>query len=96
LVDAFLRESYNVVAISLNVSRSLTAKTSLVLVDGDIGKLETAVKAVEAAIKHFRTIDVLVNTAPQILKFSERPLLFPTRYSASTFSVVLSASKVYF
>jgi NAD(P)-dependent dehydrogenase (short-subunit alcohol dehydrogenase family) len=63
LVEGFLREGYNVVATSRNVSHSLTASPSLVLVDGDIGKQETAVKTVEAAIKNFGTIDVLVNNA---------------------------------
>src|SRR5438034_6793436 len=63
LVEAFLKEGYNVVATSLNASQSLTASPSLVLVDGDIGKQETAAKTVEAAIKHFGTIDVLVNNA---------------------------------
>jgi NAD(P)-dependent dehydrogenase (short-subunit alcohol dehydrogenase family) len=58
LVEAFLKEGYNVVATSRNVSQSLTAKPSLVLVDGDIGKQETAAKAVKAAIKHFGTVDV--------------------------------------
>ena len=53
LVAAFLKEGYNVVATSRNVSQSLTASPSLVLIDGDIGKRETAAKAVEAAIKHF-------------------------------------------
>ncbi len=41
----------------------MTASPSLVLIDGDIGKRETAAKAVEGAIKHFGTIDVLVNNA---------------------------------
>jgi len=41
----------------------LTPSPSLVLVDGDIGKQETAAKAVEAAIRHFGTINVLVNNA---------------------------------
>ena len=63
LVEAFLKEGYDVVATSRDVSQSLTASPSLVLVDGDIGKQETAAKAVEAAIKHFGTIDVLVNNA---------------------------------
>jgi NAD(P)-dependent dehydrogenase (short-subunit alcohol dehydrogenase family) len=63
LVEAFLNEGYNVVATSRHVSQSLTASTRLVLVDGDIGKSETAAKTVEAAIKHFGTIDVLVNNA---------------------------------
>lgn len=68
LVETFLQEGYNVVATSRNVSQSLTVQSStasprLVLVDGDIGQQETAAKAVEAAIKHFGTIDVLVNNA---------------------------------
>jgi NAD(P)-dependent dehydrogenase (short-subunit alcohol dehydrogenase family) len=41
----------------------LTATPSLVLLDGDIGKQETAAKTVEAALKSFGTIDVLVNNA---------------------------------
>ncbi len=63
LVEAFLKEGYNVVATSLNATQSLTASPNLILVDGDIGKQETAVKTVEAAIKHFGTIEVLVNNA---------------------------------
>ncbi len=63
LVDAFLKQGYNVVATSRNASQSLTASASLVLIDGDISKQETAVKVVEAAIQHFGTIDVLVNNA---------------------------------
>jgi len=62
-VEAFLKEGYNVVATSRKVSQSLSASSSLVLVDGDIGKQETAAKVVEAAIKHFGTIDVLVTNA---------------------------------
>jgi len=41
----------------------VTASTALVLIDGDIGKPETAAKVVEAAIKNFGGIDVLVNNA---------------------------------
>jgi NAD(P)-dependent dehydrogenase (short-subunit alcohol dehydrogenase family) len=63
LVEAFLKEGYNVVATSRHVSQSLTASPSLVLVDGDIGRQETAAKAVGAAIERFETIDVLVNNA---------------------------------
>jgi NAD(P)-dependent dehydrogenase (short-subunit alcohol dehydrogenase family) len=63
LVEGFLKKGYNVVATSLNVTQSLTASPNLVLVDGDIGKQETAANAVEAAIKHFGTIDALVNNA---------------------------------
>jgi NAD(P)-dependent dehydrogenase (short-subunit alcohol dehydrogenase family) len=63
LVEGFLKDGYNVVATSLKASQLLTASPSLVLVDGDIGKQETAAKTVEAAIKHFGAIDVLVNNA---------------------------------
>jgi NAD(P)-dependent dehydrogenase (short-subunit alcohol dehydrogenase family) len=41
----------------------LTTSGSLVLLDGDIGKQQTAADAVEAAINKFGTIDVLVNNA---------------------------------
>jgi NAD(P)-dependent dehydrogenase (short-subunit alcohol dehydrogenase family) len=62
LVDGFLKDGYYVVATSLNTS-SLAAWPNLVLVDGDIGKQETAAKVVEAAVQRFGTIDVLVNNA---------------------------------
>ncbi len=38
LVEAFLKEGYNVVATALNASQSLTASPSLVVVDGDISE----------------------------------------------------------
>ena len=63
LVEGFLRESYNVVATSYTLNRKLTASDSLVLLEGDIGKPQTASQAVEAAINNFGTIDVLVNNA---------------------------------
>lgn len=63
LVNAFLRNGYNVVATSREASRKLTGSDSLVLVDGDIANPQTAVSAVEAAIGNFGSIDVLVNNA---------------------------------
>ena len=63
LVEGFLKEGYNVVATSLDVSHRLRASSSLVLVDGDIGKQETALQAVDAAIQHFENIEVLVANA---------------------------------
>jgi len=63
LVERFLQEGYNVVATSRDASRKLTTTGGIVLVDGDIGKQQTAANAVEAAIKNFGTIDVLVNNA---------------------------------
>jgi NAD(P)-dependent dehydrogenase (short-subunit alcohol dehydrogenase family) len=61
--EAFLKQGYNVVATARNVSQALTASPSLVLVDGDIGKQETAAEVAEAAIRNFGTIDVLVTSA---------------------------------
>jgi len=63
LVEGFLEEGYNVVATSRDASRKLTISGSLILLDGDIGKQQTAADAVEAAISNFGTIDVLVNNA---------------------------------
>ncbi len=63
LVEGFLREGYNVVATSHGANQKLTSSGSLVLLDGDIGKQQTADNAVEAAIHNFGTIDVLVNNA---------------------------------
>jgi NAD(P)-dependent dehydrogenase (short-subunit alcohol dehydrogenase family) len=63
LAEAFVKEGFNVVATSLRASQSLIASPSLVVVDGDIGKPETAARIVEAALQHFGTIDVLVNNA---------------------------------
>ena len=63
LVEGFLKRGYNVVATARNASQSLTASPSLIPVDGDISKQETATKTVEAAIAHFGSINVLVNNA---------------------------------
>jgi NAD(P)-dependent dehydrogenase (short-subunit alcohol dehydrogenase family) len=63
LVDGFLKQGYNVAATSLRFSPSLTPSPSLFLVEGDIGKQETAVKVVEGAIERFGSVDVLVNNA---------------------------------
>lgn len=68
LVQGFLRQGYNVVGTSREASRKLTTSASLVLVEGDIGKQQTAADAVEAAINNFGTIDVLVNNAGIFLK----------------------------
>jgi NAD(P)-dependent dehydrogenase (short-subunit alcohol dehydrogenase family) len=86
LVEAFLNEGYNVVATSRHVSQSLTASPSLVLVDGDIGKQETAAKTVEAAIKHFGAIDVLVNDAGI---FRAKPF---TEFTTEDFNALVSTN----
>jgi len=65
ITRALLERGYRVVANSRTISQSKELKPSadLVLVDGDIGKKETAVKVVDAALKHFDRIDLLVNNA---------------------------------
>src|SRR5437773_11913524 len=65
ITRALLERGYRVVANSRTISQSRELKPSadLVLVDGDIGKKETAVKLVDAALKHFDRIDLLVNHA---------------------------------
>jgi NAD(P)-dependent dehydrogenase (short-subunit alcohol dehydrogenase family) len=68
LVEGFLREGYNVVGTSREANRKLITSGSLVLLDGDIGKHQTAAQAVEAAINNFGTVDVLVNNAGIFLK----------------------------
>src|SRR5258708_4449451 len=44
-------------------SKELKPRADLVLVDGEVNKKETAVEVVEAALKHFGRIDLLVNNA---------------------------------
>lgn len=61
LVEGLLMAGYN--ATSVHLTSWLTGAPSLVLVDGDTGKREIARKTVEPAIRHFSTIDVLVNNA---------------------------------
>jgi NAD(P)-dependent dehydrogenase (short-subunit alcohol dehydrogenase family) len=86
LVAGFLKHGYNVVATSRNVSEQLTASTSLVLIDGDIGKPETAAQVVEAAIKNFGSIDVLVTNAGI---FFTKPF---TEFSTSDFNALVSTN----
>jgi NAD(P)-dependent dehydrogenase (short-subunit alcohol dehydrogenase family) len=86
LVEGFLNEGYNVVATSRNVTQSMTASNSLVLVDGDIGGQETAARAVEAATTHFGTIDVLVNNAGI---FRTKPF---TEFTTDDFNALISTN----
>jgi NAD(P)-dependent dehydrogenase (short-subunit alcohol dehydrogenase family) len=62
---ALLERGYRVVGNSraISISKELKASADLVLVDGDIGKKETAIKVAEAAIRHFDRIDLLFNGA---------------------------------
>src|SRR5260221_8702277 len=65
ITQALLERGYRVVANSRKITQSKELKPSdnLVLVDGDIGKKDVAVKVAEAAVKHFGRIDLLVNNA---------------------------------
>lgn len=65
ITEALLEHGYGVVANSRTISQSkeLTASPNLLLVDGDISKKEVAIKVVEAAVKQFGHVDLLVNNA---------------------------------
>jgi NAD(P)-dependent dehydrogenase (short-subunit alcohol dehydrogenase family) len=65
ITRALLQQGYHVVANSRNISKSryLKASSDLILVDGDISKMDSAIKVVDAAINHFNRIDLLVNNA---------------------------------
>ena len=65
ITKALLERGYSVVANSLSISKSndLRPSADLVFAEGDIGEKETAVKVVEAAVKNFGRVDLLVNCA---------------------------------
>src|SRR3954464_7715101 len=65
IAQSLLARGYYVVANSRSISKSkdLKPSTDLILVDGDIGKKETAIKVADAAINRFGRIDLLVNNA---------------------------------
>jgi NAD(P)-dependent dehydrogenase (short-subunit alcohol dehydrogenase family) len=65
ITRALLDHGYRVVGTSRSISKSkeLESSSDLVLVDGDAGRKETAVKVAETAVKHFGRIDLLVNNA---------------------------------
>ena len=76
LVEGFLEKGYNVVATARHAERESAITGSLVLLDGDVSLQQTADEVVEAAIRNFGTIDVLVNNAGIFLA---RPFLEFTR-----------------
>jgi NAD(P)-dependent dehydrogenase (short-subunit alcohol dehydrogenase family) len=65
IAQAFLARSYNVVATSRSISKTGYAQSfsKLALVDGDIGRAETAAEVAKTAIERFGSIDHLVNNA---------------------------------
>src|SRR5271165_667181 len=88
LTQALLERGWRVVAISRAISKSRELKPSpdLVLVDGDAGKKETAVKVVEAALKHYGRIDLLVNNAGIYI-----PKAF-TEYTEADYNLVMTTN----
>jgi len=62
---SLLEHGYSVVGNSRTISQSkeLKASKTLVLVDGDIGQKETALKVAAEALRNFGRIDLLVNNA---------------------------------
>jgi NAD(P)-dependent dehydrogenase (short-subunit alcohol dehydrogenase family) len=65
ITRALRERGYCVVGNSRAISKSkeLRASRELVLVDGDIGRKESAIEVAEAAMRHFGRIDLLVNSA---------------------------------
>lgn len=86
LVERFLQSGYNVAATSLHATGSLIPSPSLVLIDGDISKPETATKTIGAAIENFGAVDVLVNNAGI---FFTKPF---TEFSLEDFNALVSVN----
>ena len=88
VTEALLERGWRVVATSRTISKSKDLKPSpnLVLVDGEVSKKETAVKVVEAALKQFGRIDLLVNNAGI---FIPKPF---TDYTEEDYNLVMSTN----
>jgi NAD(P)-dependent dehydrogenase (short-subunit alcohol dehydrogenase family) len=88
VVRAFVERGFNVVATSRNVNRSaeVAASDRVALVDGHIGEPATAARVIQAALKHFGSIDVLVNNAGI---FFTKPF---TDYTAEDFRSLVSTN----
>jgi NAD(P)-dependent dehydrogenase (short-subunit alcohol dehydrogenase family) len=65
VANAFLARGYYVVGTSRSATKSkeLIASDQLALIDGDIGRLETAQKVVQATMEKFGSIDAVVANA---------------------------------
>ena len=85
---ALLEKGYRVVGTSRNISTSKELVTSekLILVDGDAGKKETAVKVAETAVSKFGRIDLLINNAGFFLS---KPF---TEYTEEDFASMISTN----
>src|SRR5437868_120886 len=65
LTRGFLEAGFNVLANSRNVSgsRALTARSDLLLVDGDVSESATARNLIHSALQRFGRVDVIINNA---------------------------------
>ena len=88
LVEAFLKQDYNVVANSRNITRAhpFAAAANIALVDGDIGDRNTAAKIVDTAVSRFGRIDVLINNAGVLIA---KPF---TEYTTEDFNALVSTT----
>jgi len=88
ITQALLQHGYRVVANSRNISKSKDLKPSseLILVDGDIGNKDSAIRVADAAIKHFDHIDLLVNNAGIYI---QKPF---TDYTPADFELMISTN----
>jgi NAD(P)-dependent dehydrogenase (short-subunit alcohol dehydrogenase family) len=88
IVKRFVEREFNVVATSRKMTEStdVSASSSVVLVDGDIGEPATAAKVVETALSRFNSIDVLVNNAGV---FFTKPF---TEYTAEDYKRIMSTN----
>jgi NAD(P)-dependent dehydrogenase (short-subunit alcohol dehydrogenase family) len=88
LVQALLKRNYCVVGTSrkISTSKEFAANQNLLLIDGDIGKKETAVRVAQAAIDKFGRIDVLINNAGI---FMSKPF---TDYTEEDFALMISTN----
>jgi NADP-dependent 3-hydroxy acid dehydrogenase YdfG len=88
LTQALLERGWRVVGTSRTISKSSELKSSpdLVVVDGEVSKKQTAATVVEAALKHFGRIDLLVNNAGIFI-----PKVF-TDYTEEDYNLVMNTN----
>src|SRR5260370_25073726 len=87
-VQAFLARGYNVVGTARNATKSkeLSASDRLALLDGDIGRFETAEKVAALAVERFGSIDAVVANAGL---FIVKPF---TEYTADDFQALAATN----
>ncbi len=87
-VKAFLARGYNVVGTARNATKSklLSASDRLALLDGDIGRFETAEKVAALAVERFGSIDAVVANAGV---FIVKPF---TEYTADDFQALAATN----